>query len=52
MQHDDEIAEHEAIMDAIDTGDPSAAMDAMKNHLRTIRSVTAQRLEAGSSLWS
>ena len=52
MQHDEEIAEHEAIMDAIDTGDPSAAMDAMKNHLRTIRSVTAQRLEAGSSLWS
>lgn len=51
MHNDDELAEHEAIMDAISRGDAEAALEATKKHLRTIRSVTTQRLERGSALW-
>lgn len=51
MHDDDELAEHEAILDAISKGDAVAALEATKKHLRTIRSVTAQRLESGSALW-
>src|SRR5699024_10299867 len=51
MHNDDELAAHEAIVEAISKGDATAALEAMKGHLRTIRAVTAQRLESGSALW-
>lgn len=49
---DEELAEHEAVYAAVAAGDGAAAAEAMRAHLRSIRSAMARQFERPSGLWS
>ncbi len=52
MAHPQELAEHEAIMEAIAAGDGTAAARAMRTHLSSVRTTVLDHLQRTSALWS
>ena len=52
MAHPHELAEHEAILEAIAAGDGPAAGQAMRKHLRSVREAVLEHLQRTSTLWS
>lgn len=52
MAHPHELAEHEAIIEAIAAGDGPAAGQAMRRHLHSVREAVLENLQRTSTLWS
>ncbi|QCU79271.1 GntR family transcriptional regulator [Citricoccus sp. SGAir0253] len=52
MAHPGELAEHEAIVEAVAAGDGAAAERAMRAHLHSVRTTVLDHLGRSAALWS